>query len=161
MRIRKSITYLATGLLLATLSLVSAAGRLQGKTRNTSVQETDDKVKVDMYTHFVDNYKTNKPVAYQTAKDYLARYAKENDQYSQYVQLWVADYEKDERLKQLRGLVYVDRNFVEAFKVGRQVMAENPNHLDSLIALGNAGYLAASARNESFNTEAVGYAHKD
>ena len=160
MRIRKAFTYLATGLLLATLSLMSAVGRVQGQTRNTSVQETDDKVKVDLYTQFVDNYKTNRPVAYQTAKDYLQRYAKENDQYSQYVQLWVADYEKDERLKQLRALVYLDRNFSEAFKLGKQVMAENPNHLDSLIALGNAGYLAASARNENFNTEAVGYAQK-
>ena len=73
MRIRKAFTYLATGLLLATLSLMSAVGRVQGQTRNASVQETDDKVKVDLYTQFVDNYKTNRPIAYQTAKDYLQR----------------------------------------------------------------------------------------
>lgn len=158
MRIRKLINYLAMALLLTTFSLMSE--RVQAQPRGTSVQETDDKVKVDLYTRFVDTYKTDKPVAYATAKDYLQRYAKENDQYSQYVQLWVTDYEKGERLKQLRRLVYDDRNFVEAFKLGKQVMAEDPNHLDSLVALGNAGYLAASARNENFNTEAISYAQK-
>jgi hypothetical protein len=130
------------------------------QTRTTTVQETEDKVKVDLYTRFVDNYKTNPVAAYQTAKDYLQRYAKENDQYSQYVQLWVADYEREERLRQLRHLVYDDRNFAEAFKVGKQVMADDPNHLDSLIALGNAGYLAALARNETYNAEALSYTQK-
>jgi tetratricopeptide (TPR) repeat protein len=155
---RKLINYLAMGLLLTTLSLMS--GGVQAQPRTASVQETDDKVKVDLYTRFVDTYKTDKAVAYATAKDYLQRYAKENDQYSQYVQLWVAYFEKGERLKQLRRLVYDDRNFAEAFKVGKQVMAEEPNHLDSLVALGNAGYLAANARNENFNTEALSYAQK-
>ncbi len=160
MRIRKLINHLAVGSVLAAVLLMGFAGKAHAQTKNTTVQETEDKVKVDLYTRFVDNYRTNEAVAYQTAKDYLQRYAKENDQYSQYVQLWVADYERGERLKQLRALVYSDRNFVEAFKLGKQVMAEDPNHLDSLIALGNAGYLAASARNETFNTEALAYAQR-
>jgi len=146
--------------MLAATLLIGFAGKVQAQTRTSPVQETEDKLKVDLYTRFVDNYKTNRPAAYQTAKDYLQRYAKENDQYSQYVQLWVADYEREERLKQLRALVYNDRNFTEAFKLGKQVMVDDPNHLDSLVALGNAGYLAASARNESFNTEALGYAQR-
>jgi CMP-2-keto-3-deoxyoctulosonic acid synthetase len=112
MRIRKLINYLAMALLLTTLSLMTE--RVQAQPRGTSIQETDDKVKVDLYTRFVDTYKTDKPIAYVTAKDYLQRYAKENDQYSQYVQLWVADFEKGERLKQLRRLVFDDRNFVGA-----------------------------------------------
>lgn len=157
---RKLINSLATALLLTTLLLMSGPARAQPQSRNTSSQETDDKVKVDLYTRFVDNYKTNEPVAYATAKDYLQRYLKENDEYSKYIQVWATDYERRQRLLQLRDLVYADRNFVEAFKLGKQVMAEDPNHLDSLIALGNAGYLAASARNENFNAEAIGYAQK-
>lgn len=144
------------------LVVALAAGfglNIQAQTRTSNtVQETDDKVKVDLYTKFVDNYKNNRPLAYQTAKDYLQRYAKENDQYSEYVQLWVAEYEREDRLRQLRRLVFDDRNFAEAFKLGKQVMTENPNHLDSLVALANAGYLAANARNETFNTEALAYA---
>ena len=40
------------------------------------------------------------------------------------------------------------------------MLADEPDYLDALIALGNAGYLAAGARNESFNAEAIGYAKK-
>ncbi|MCU1264339.1 MAG: hypothetical protein JWM21_657 [Acidobacteria bacterium] len=160
MSTRKIFNYLAMGLLLATLTLMSNAAGAQPQSKNTNSQETDDKVKVDLYTRFIDTYKSNEAVAYATAKDYLQRYIKENDEYSKYIQLWVADYERKQRLVQLRDVVYSDRNFVEAFKLGKQVMAEDPNHLDSLIALGNAGYLAASARNETFNAEAIGYAQK-
>jgi hypothetical protein len=161
MRTRKLTNYLAIGLLLlAALSIISVPVLAQPQTKTTSTQETDDKVKVDLYTKFVETYKTNEAVAYATAKDYLQRYIKENDEYSKYIQLWVSDFERRQRLVQLRDLVYADRNFVEAFKVGKQVMIDDPNHLDSLIALGNAGYLAASARNENFNTEAIGYAQK-
>ena len=160
MKIRKLISHLATGALLGMMLLSGLVATAQPQTKNTNTQETEDKTKVDLYTRFVDNYKTNEAVAYQTAKDYLQRYARENDQYTQYVQLWVTNYEREERLRRLRNLVYADRNFTEAFKVGKQVMADDPNHLDSLIALGNAGYLATSARNENFNTEALGYAQK-
>lgn len=159
MKIQKLIKQLGLGALLVIVLVTGFGGNVTAQTRtNNTVQETDDKVKVDLYTRFVDNYKTNPFVAYETAKDYLKLYAKENDQYSQYVSLWAADYEKGERLRQLRRLVFDDRNFAEAFKLGKQVMAENPNHLDSLIALTNAGYLAANARNETFNTEALAYA---
>src|SRR5262245_33021380 len=160
MKIRKSINRLVITSLCGTLLMFGLAAAAQAQAKNTGVQETEDKVKVDLYTKFVDNYKTNQPMAYQTAKDYLKLYAKENDQYSRYVQLWVANYEREDRIKKLHDLVYVDRNFAEAFKLGKQVMSDDPNHLDSLIALGNAGYLATSARNETFNTEALTYSQK-
>ena len=159
MRIQRFIKELMLGSLLVVALLSGWGGNVTAQPRTSAtVQETDDKVKVDLYTKFVDNYKTNPALAYATARDYLKLYAKENDQYSQYVTLWTAEYEKGERLRQLRVLVFDDRNFAEAFKLGKQVMAENPNHLDSLIALANAGYLAANARNETFNTEALAYA---
>src|SRR5262249_897560 len=52
------------------------------------------------------------------------------------------------------------RNYAEAFKLGKQVMAEHPDSLESMIALGNAGYLAAGAKNETYNAEALTYANK-
>ena len=160
MRIRNFLNYLAIGLLLATFSLISFAARIEAQTKNTTIQETDDPVKVDLYTKFVNNYKTNEDAAYEVAKQYLQKYVKDNDQYSKYIQLWVANHEREMRLRKLRDLVYNDRNFAEAFKVGKQVIAEEPDHLDSLIALGNAGYLAASARNNNFDKEAIDYAKR-
>ena len=76
------------------------------------------------------------------------------------MQQWVDNYEREERQKTLWRLVHTDRNFVEAFPVGKIVIAEEPDQLDSLIALGTAGYLAASARNTSFDKEAIVYAKR-
>jgi hypothetical protein len=161
MGIRNLIWYVMIGLLPATLSLAGGVNRAEAQTRTSAtVQETEDEVKVNLYTKFTENYKTNRPVAYQTAREYLQRYAKDNDQYSKYVQQWVALYEKELHQRQLWQLAYTDRNFVEAFKLGKQVLAEEPDHLDSLIALGNAGYLAATSRNENYNAEATAYARK-
>ena len=161
MRTRNLINRVAIGVLLATSTVTSSAARVEAQTRgNASVQETDDKVKVDLYTRFVETYKTDRVVAHHTAKDYLQRYAKDNDQYSKYIQQWVDIYEKEDRQKTLWKLVHTDRNFVEAFPVGKVVMAEEPDQLDSLIALGTAGYLAASARNTSFDKEAIAYAKR-
>jgi len=58
------------------------AARIEAQTKNTTVQETDDPVKVDLYTKFVNNYKTNEDAAYEVAKQYLQKYVKDNDQYS-------------------------------------------------------------------------------
>ena len=160
MTIRNLINYIAIGLLVATLSTMSSSAGAKAQTKSANVQETDDKLKVDLYTKFVETYKTNKAVAHHAAKDYLQRYAKDNDQYSKYIQQWVDIYEKEDRQNVLWKLVHTDRNFVEAFAVGKVVIAEEPDHLDSLIALGTAGYLAASARNTSFDKEAIAYAKR-
>jgi tetratricopeptide (TPR) repeat protein len=161
MTIRNLINYLAIGLMITTLSLLSLAARVQAQTKPAAdVQETDDKVKVDMYTRFIETYKNNEPLAHHIALDYLKIYAKDKDRYSDYLQSWVAWYEQKERKKRLLDLSYADRNYVEAFAVGKQVLVEDPDHLDSLIALGNAGYLAAAARNTNFDKEAIGYAKR-
>jgi hypothetical protein len=160
MGIRKFIRFVLIGLTLVTLS-ATGAGRVNAQTRTSaSVQETDDEVKVDIYTKFTQAYKTDKALAYETAKTYLQRYAKDNDQYSKYIQQWVALYEKEQREENLKRLVYNERNFVDAFKLGKQVVTEEPDYLDAFIALGNAGYLAATARNENYNAEAIAYARK-
>jgi tetratricopeptide (TPR) repeat protein len=160
MRIRNVLNYLAIGLLLATLSLISLAARVEAQTRNTTVQETDDKVKVDTYTRFVDNRKTNPQAAYEAAREYLRIYAKDNDQYTQYLKQWIASYEVDARREQLPRLIYNDKNFAEAFKVGKQVLADDPDNVKALIDLGYAGYLAATAKNETFNADTLAYAKK-
>ena len=160
MKIKKLIKQLAIGLLLATAAAISPAAPVAAQTRPANVQETDDKQKVDLYTKFVETYKTDRVVAHHTAKDYLQRYAKDNDQYSKYIQQWVDIYEKEDRQRALWKLVHTDRNFVEAFPVGKVVLAEEPDQLDSLIALGTAGYLAASARNTTFDKEAIAYAKR-
>jgi tetratricopeptide (TPR) repeat protein len=122
-------------------------------------QETDDPVKIEIYKRFYDNAKSNPAAAYPAARDYLAKYSKDKDQYVDYIQKWIAVYERDERKRNLPGLIN-EKKFKEAYDTGAKILADEPNNLRAQIDLGYAGYLAASAKNESFNTIALDYARK-
>src|ERR1041385_1650785 len=120
-------------------------------------QETDDPVKIEIYKRFVDN-RLNKPAAaYQAARDYLQKYAKDKDQYVDYLTKWVMFYERDERKRNLPILIN-EKNFAEAYSTGAKILTDEPNYLRAQIDLGYAGYLAASAKNETYNADALRYA---
>lgn len=122
-------------------------------------QETDDPVKIEIYKRFVDNRKDRPAVAYQAARDYLQKYNKDKDQYTDYLSKWVMYYERDERKQTLPNLIN-EKKFAEAYSTGAKILADEPNYLRAQIDLGYAGYLAASAKNESFNATALDYARK-
>jgi hypothetical protein len=122
-------------------------------------QETDDPAKIEIYKRFVDNRIPNPTAAYQAARDYLQKYTKDKDQYTDYLTKWIAAYERDERKRKLPGLIN-EKNFAEAYSIGARVLADEPDYLRAQIDLGYAGYLAASAKNETYNTTALGYARK-
>ena len=122
-------------------------------------QETDDPVKIQIYKRFYDNYQGNKAVAYKAAQDYVAKYTKDKDQYIDYLQKWMKVYEQDERKANLPGLIN-EKKFSEAYRTGAQILSTEPNYLRAQIDLGYAGYLAASAKNETFNADALNYARK-
>jgi tetratricopeptide (TPR) repeat protein len=122
-------------------------------------QETDDPVKIEIYKRFVDNRIPNPGAAYQAARDYLQKYNKDKDQYTDYLQKWVVLYERDERKRNLPILIN-EKKFADAYSTGAKILADEPNYLRAQIDLGYAGYLAASAKNETFNTTALDYARK-
>ena len=147
---------IAKKLALSSLLLLLVAA---GTVLTVQAQETDDPVKIEIYTKFYNNRDKNQAVAYGAAQDYLKRYSKEKDQYIDYLQKWVFFYERDERKRMLPGLIN-EKNFVEAYKVGAKILADEPDYLRAQIDLGYAGYLAASSSNETYNADALGYARK-
>jgi tetratricopeptide (TPR) repeat protein len=150
---------------------LGATARLHAQPRpSTPVQETDDEYKVTTYKKFVDNREPYPVVAYQAAKDYMAKYGKEDDQYTRYLRQWINAYEEDERTRrvaaekadreqQLLGS-FTQKDFAKAYGMAKQVLADNPDNLKVLIALGYEGVLASEARNESFNADAATYGRK-
>jgi tetratricopeptide (TPR) repeat protein len=122
-------------------------------------QETDDPVKIEMYKRFVDNRVPNPVVAYQAARDYLQKYTKDKDQYTDYLQKWVTFYERDERKRNLPILIN-EKKFAEAYSTGARILSDEPNYLRAQIDLGYAGYIAASAKDEAYNSQALDYARK-
>jgi hypothetical protein len=129
---------------------------------NTRVfaQETDDPVKIEMYKKFTENRLPNPRAAYAAGKDYLAKYGKDNDQYSKYISQWVTLFEREDRKLRLPVLIYNDKNYAEAYKLGAQILADEPDYVKAQIDLGYAGFLAATAKNESFNADAINYSRK-
>src|SRR6185369_13938318 len=59
----------------------------------------------------------------------------------------------------LPGLIN-EKKFAEAYSVYAKILADEPDNLRAQIDLGYAGYLAASAKNETFNADALNYARK-
>lgn len=128
---------------------------------SAQVQETDDPVKIDIYTKFVNNRLTNETVAYQAAREYLQKYPKDDDSYTRYLRPWVTLYDKWNRKRRVPQLIYDEKNFAEGYRLGKQVLAEEPDELATLMYLGYGAYLASTtAKNESFNADARGYAQK-
>src|SRR5215813_12609461 len=148
--------FLGRRLVLAALLAVLGVGV---GSRLVVAQETDDPAKIAIYKRFVDNRLPNPDAAYQAARDYLTKYNKDKDQYTDYLNKWVAAYERDERKRNLPILIN-EKKFAEAYSTGAKILADEPNYLRAQIDLGYAGYLAASAKNESFNTTALDYARK-
>src|SRR5215475_407547 len=152
--------------------MLSLSVRLQAQPRSGQVvQETDDEFKVTTYKKFVDNWEANPPVAYQAAKEYMARYNKEDDQYTRYLKTWIAAYEADEKARRLAAEkadreqqllgTFTQKDFAKAYGMAKQVLADNPDNVKVLIALGYEGVIASTeARNEAFNADAANYAQK-
>lgn len=136
-----------------------AVGSIGARQFAVVAQETDDPAKIAIYKRFVDNRVPNPDAAYQAARDYVQKYQKDKDQYTDYLNKWIAAYERDDRKRQLGGFIN-QKNFNEAYKVGAKILADEPDYLRAQIDLGYAGYLAASNKDESHNAEAVGYARK-
>ena len=144
---------------LALAALLALSALAFGSQSVVLAQETDDPVKIEIYKRFYDNAKNNPPVAYQAARDYLLKYNKDKDQYIDYLQKWIALYERDERKQNLPILIN-EKKFSEAYATGAKILADEPGYLRAQIDLGYAGYIAASNKNESFNTTALDYARK-
>jgi hypothetical protein len=141
--------------------LFSAANFVSAQPRTTTGPETDDEYKVTTYKRFVENREPNPGAAYQAARDYMARYGKENDKYTSYLKQWMSAFEKDDRQDNLLRAIYGEKNYAAGFGLAKQVLADDPEDVKALIALGYGGYLATTnSKNETFNADSVRYAQK-
>ena len=136
---------LAVVLFVVALTLLTGGPKnlISGAANTVAAQEWDDQQKIDIYTRFVNNRIPNPSVAYQAARDFVTRYPKEKNEYSDYIKQWMMFYERDERKQRLPILIN-EKNFAEAFKVGNQILTDEPDFLRSQIDLGYAGYLATT-----------------
>src|SRR5712691_11154472 len=149
----------------ATLALVPAFA-------NAVVQQTPvpaaaqgqctDESKAAWYADFTKFRIPDPPKAYEAAKKYLGACPQEEGPIPTYLKKWSAQYDKDARKPRFQPLLYGDKKYAEAFALGKEILADEPENLRVIIDLGYAGFhLAAPAtKNESFNADSLTYARK-
>lgn len=153
---KKMIRLLTLGATAAVLAWPVAVSASTALVQDQCTEEN----KTAWYATFRETFKTDQqPKAYESAKKYLAA-CSEDTQITQYLKKWVTAYEKEIRKVNLPKLLYNDKKYAEAFQLGREILTDEPENLKVLVDLGYGGYLASSAKNNSFNADAVNYARK-
>ncbi len=132
---------------------------LKAQTPATAQDQCTDESKGAWYADFT-KFRTQDPTkAYEAAKRYLAACPQEDGQIPTYLKKWVAAYDKEARKLKLQPLLY-DKKYAEAFALGKEILADEPENLRVLIDLGYSGYPAMIAKNDSFSADSLNYARK-
>jgi hypothetical protein len=129
----------------------SAAARRQQQAQITQAQ-------AELYERWRANINLNQQAAFEAGREYVGKYP--NDEYGARVRVWVDAYERAARKVQFESLLFKEKKYAAAFGVGRQVLADEPDNLRTIINLASAGYLASNAGDASFNAEALGFARR-
>lgn len=151
----------ALPLLAASLALLSAchaaAAQPQSQQQHAVAPQLITQAQADLYERWRSNVNLNQQQAYEAGRAYLSKYPE--DTYTAYVRPWVAAYERESRKREFARLFKAEQ-FAGVFAVGRQVLAEEPEHLKTLTHLAYAGYLASGKGDEAHNDAALGYARQ-
>jgi hypothetical protein len=161
---KKMINLLAIAAALASLGLTAVANEVSARADESLQDPCSVESKTAIYGEFYKEIKGDQAKAYEAAKKYVACPSDSSDEAEvkrvQYLKDFISKYEKAQRKNQVISLIYDKNDFAKGFGVGREVLAEDPENLRALIALGYAGYLASAGKNTSFSSEAIGYAKR-
>ncbi|HEX8138463.1 MAG TPA: hypothetical protein VF544_12800 [Pyrinomonadaceae bacterium] len=158
----KLIRSITLGAMVATLALpaltLTQASPVTRTAAETAAAQGEEEAKTALYKKFTDARTTDQKLAYETAKEYLAKYPAE-DQYTAYMKKWIAAYEKAIRKPTLNQLV-TDQKYAEAYALGKQILADDPNDLLVNRQTAVAGFNLAYTGKEANASEVANYARK-
>ena len=132
---------------------------LKAQTPATAQEQCTDESKGAWYADFTKFRIPDPPKAYEAAKKYLVACPQEDGPIPTYLKKWTTQYDKDARQPKLQPLLY-QKKYPEAFALGKEILADEPENLRVLIDLGYSGYPAMVAKNESFTGDSLNYARK-
>ncbi len=164
---KKIIRVLAIYATLGLMAPLAQVTQLQAQTPTPSptaapAQTTcTDEVKTPLYADFTKYRTTDGPKAYDAAKKWLAACPAEEGAIPTYLKKWVSAYDKEDRKLKLTDLFVRQGKYAEAIPLAKAVLADEPDNVTPLIAIGYGGYvLAARAKNTAGNPEALEYTKK-
>ena len=117
----------------------------------SQTKECTDEFKSATYQKWYDNRKDKQDVAYQAAKDYLATCTTE-DQYSKALKNFVDAYEgltAKNKINDEFKAAYEGKKYADQIRLGKQIVATDPENSAIYIVMGLAGLGDPSLLNES------------
>ena len=161
---KKMTMFLMIGATVALLAMPVAATNLI-IVNNDAVQDACSvEGKAALYKTFIDNRKDDQAKAFDAAKKYLAcpaaaEVTEDQQKIIDYLKKWSAAYEEGMKGVNFDKTLWTDKNYVEAYKMGADLLAKNPDDLKTLVALGTNGYLVV-AKNPELGPQALDYSRK-
>jgi len=144
------------------LALPVAARNLIANVDNAVQDPCSTEGKEALYQSFLKNRKDDQAKAYDDAKKYLACPATDVTEAQQkiidYLKKWSKAYEDGTKKIRFITLLYNDKKYPEAYALGKEILAAEPDNLNVLVHLGSNGYLVAT--NPSLAADALDYARK-
>jgi hypothetical protein len=162
---KKLITTLSIFTTVAILALPVAARNSIAQPETAVQDQCTAEAKEALYKTFLDNRQNDQAKAYDAAKKYLACPAEGVTEAQQKIidylkTKWVPAYEKGMRKIEYRKKLYNEQKYVEAYALGKEILAEEPDNLKVLVDLGAIGYLLGPLKNPGLEAEAITYATK-
>jgi hypothetical protein len=140
---KKLITFLSILTTVAILALPVAARNAVARPDNSLQDQCSQEAKDALYQSFLKNRQADQAKAFEDAKKYLACPAGQVTEAQQkiidYLKKWSTTYEKEVRKVQLPILLYNDQKYPEAYALGKQILADEPDNLYVLVHLGASG----------------------
>ncbi|MBV9959781.1 MAG: hypothetical protein JO360_15255, partial [Acidobacteria bacterium] len=159
---RKLIQIITLGLM-ATLPLAATAlAQTPTSTPETTTAATtqdDPDAKAALYNKVRENIKTNQPVAYEAAKEYIQKYPNDTDQIATYLRGFITKYEAGTRDLNC-GKFIADKKWSDAFSLCKQIATDKPDSLAANLNTSWAGFQLALSGNNASNTEATNFSRK-
>jgi hypothetical protein len=161
---KKLITFLGFCTTVAILALPVAAHNAIAQPNNAVQDQCSTEGKNALYQSFLKNRTDAQDKAYEDAKKYLACPATGADEAQQkiidYLKKWVSKYEEATKKARFRPLLYNEKKYPEAYALGKELLAAEPDNLNLLVDLGANGYLVGPLNNPSLSSDALEYAKK-
>jgi len=159
------IKVLTIGAAVAMLALPVAAKNLITAVDTAAQDACTDAAKAENYTTFRNTLKTDQAKAYEAAKKYLgcpapATPTESDTKIIEYLTRFTKAYEEVKRKSDLTDALYNKKDYETAFKLGREILATEPEYVKGLVDLGANGYLVATLKNDQVTAEAIQYARK-
>jgi hypothetical protein len=161
---KKMTMFLMIGATVALLAMPVAATNLIIANDDAVQDQCTTEGKNALYQEFLKFRKDDQAKAFDAAKKYLAcpttEVTEDQQKIIDYLKKWSTAYEEGMAEVNFDKALWTDKNYPEAFRLGREILARKPDYLKVLVALGTNGYVVAPLNNQQLTTDALNYARK-